>query len=70
LAIALQGTRGPPHHSVTMHAEAKHSWLDSVSSFGALVGLVGVALGYRWADPVAGFAVTLFILHVWLGGDP
>jgi divalent metal cation (Fe/Co/Zn/Cd) transporter len=31
---------------------------------GALVGLVGVALGYRWADPLAGCAVTLFICHV------
>jgi cation diffusion facilitator family transporter len=51
-------------HSVTMEADANHSWLDTVSSFGALVGLVGVALGYRWADPIAGLAVTLFILHV------
>lgn len=50
--------------SVTMAAEAKHSWLDTVSSFGALVGLIGVALGYTWADPIAGFAVTLFIVHV------
>lgn len=52
-------------HSMTMEAEANHSsWLDTISSLGALVGLVGVALGYPWADPVAGFAVTLFILHV------
>jgi cation diffusion facilitator family transporter len=50
--------------SVTMAAEAKHSWLDVLSSAGALVGLLGVALGYRWADPVAGCAVTLFICHV------
>jgi cation diffusion facilitator family transporter len=50
--------------SVTMQAEAQHSWLDTASSFGALVRLIGVALGYRWADPIAGFAVTLFILHV------
>lgn len=50
--------------STTMEAEATHSWLDTVSSLGALVGLIGVGLGYRWADPVAGFAVTLFIAHV------
>lgn len=50
--------------SVTMEAEATHSWLDMLSSLGALLGLGGVALGYRWADPVAGFVVTLFILHV------
>lgn len=51
-------------HSLTLQAEATHSWLDTASSFGAFVGLIGVALGYRWADPIAGFAVTLFILHV------
>jgi len=50
--------------SVTMEAEATHSWLDTLSSLGALIGLIGVRLGYKWADPVAGFAVTLFILHV------
>ncbi|HEX4456623.1 MAG TPA: cation diffusion facilitator family transporter [Polyangia bacterium] len=50
--------------SVTMAAEAQHSWLDVLSSVGALVGLVGVAGGYRWADPLAGCAVTLFICHV------
>jgi cation diffusion facilitator family transporter len=52
--------------STTMEAEATHSWLDTISSLGALVGLIGVGLGYRWADPVAGFAVTLFIAHVGL----
>lgn len=50
--------------SVTMAAEAHHSWLDMLSSAGALLGLIGVALGYRWADPLAGCAVTLFICHV------
>jgi cation diffusion facilitator family transporter len=51
-------------HSLTMEAEANHSWLDVISSLGALVGLIGVAFGYRWADPIAGLAVTLFIVHV------
>ncbi len=50
--------------SVTMAAEAQHSWLDMISSLGALIGLVGVSAGYRWADPLAGCAVTLFICHV------
>ena len=50
--------------SVTMAAEATHSWLDMLSSFGALIGLVGVGLGYPWADPIAGLLVTLFICHV------
>lgn len=51
-------------HSATLAADAKHSWLDMLSSAGALIGLGGVALGYRWADPVAGAVVTLFICHV------
>jgi cation diffusion facilitator family transporter len=50
--------------SATLISDAKHSWLDALSSAGALAGLVGVALGQRWADPVAGLVVTLFICHV------
>jgi cation diffusion facilitator family transporter len=51
-------------HSATLVADARHSWLDALSSLGALIGLVAVALGFRWGDPVAGIAVTLFICHV------
>ena len=51
-------------HSATLAADAKHSWLDMLSSIGALIGLGGVSLGYRWADPVAGAVVALFICHV------
>jgi cation diffusion facilitator family transporter len=50
--------------SVTLQADAKHSWLDALSSLGALIGLAVVATGRAWGDPIAGFAVTLFILHV------
>lgn len=55
---------GTKINSATLIAEAKHSWLDAISSVGAMIGLVLVALGFRWGDPVAGFAVTLFIVHV------
>jgi cation diffusion facilitator family transporter len=51
-------------NSGTLLADARHSWLDALSSFGALVGLVAVALGFRLGDPIAGIAVTLFICHV------
>lgn len=50
--------------SATLVADARHSWLDALSSLGALIGLAAVSLGARWGDAVAGFAVTLFILHV------
>ncbi len=51
-------------NSITLLADARHSWLDALSSAGALAGLAGVALGYRWADGVAGLVVTAFIVHV------
>jgi divalent metal cation (Fe/Co/Zn/Cd) transporter len=50
--------------SATLIADARHSWLDALSSAGALAGLVAVLLGQRWGDPVAGIAVTVFIGHV------
>lgn len=51
-------------NSATLIADARHSWLDALSSAGALAGLVAVALGQYWGDPVAGLAVTAFICHV------
>lgn len=47
-----------------MIADAKHSWLDALSSAGAMLGLIGVAAGWPWADAVAGLFVTAFICHV------
>jgi len=51
-------------HSATLVADAKHSWLDALSSAGALLGLVAVGFGFSWGDPVAGLVVTAFIVHV------
>lgn len=51
-------------NSATLVADARHSWLDALSSAGALAGLVAVVLGQSWGDPVAGLAVTAFICHV------
>ncbi len=51
-------------YSATLLADARHSWLDALSSAGALAGLIAVALGFRWGDPIAGIAVTAFICHV------
>jgi divalent metal cation (Fe/Co/Zn/Cd) transporter len=50
-------------NSATLVADARHSWLDALSSAGALAGLIAVALGQSWGDPVAGLAVTAFICH-------
>ncbi len=50
--------------SATLVADAQHSWLDAISSAGAMVGLIGVAFGLRWADAAAGLLITGFIIHV------
>jgi cation diffusion facilitator family transporter len=59
-----KGRVGRRIQSATLVADARHSWLDAVSSAGALLGLVGVAFGFRWADGVAGLVVTVFIVHI------
>ena len=59
-----KGRVGKRIQSATLEADAKHSWLDALSSLGALIGLVIVASGRRWGDPIAGFVVTLFIIQV------
>jgi cation diffusion facilitator family transporter len=41
---------GKQINSATLIADAKHSWLDALSSAGALLGLVGVLCGWKWAD--------------------
>jgi cation diffusion facilitator family transporter len=50
--------------SATLVADARHSWLDALSSAGALAGLIAVASGQPWGDPVAGLAITAVICHV------
>ncbi len=50
--------------SAPLIVDARHSWLDAIASFGALIGLIGVALGFRQADPLAGFAITALIVHI------
>jgi cation diffusion facilitator family transporter len=59
-----KGRVGRRIQSATLVADAQHSWLDALSSAGALLGLVGVAAGLHWADGVAGLVVTGFIVHV------
>jgi len=50
--------------STALIADAQHSWLDALSSAGAVAGLLGVGFGLPWADGVAGLVVTVFIVHV------
>ena len=61
---ATSSVTGRRIKSATLIADARHSWLDALSSAGAWPGLIAVAAGQRWGDPVAGLAVTVFICHV------
>jgi cation diffusion facilitator family transporter len=59
-----KGSVGRRIQSATLMADARHSWLDAISSLGAAVGLVAVAFGFPLGDPIAGIAITLMICHV------
>lgn len=50
--------------SAPLIVDARHSMLDAIASAGALAGLIGVALGFRVADPIAGLAITVLIIHI------
>jgi cation diffusion facilitator family transporter len=47
--------------SEALEADALHFRSDMWSSFTVLIGLVGVALGYPWADAAAAVVVAVFI---------
>jgi cation diffusion facilitator family transporter len=47
--------------SDALYADALHFKSDLLASVAVLVGLAGIALGYKWADSVAAIVVALFI---------
>jgi cation diffusion facilitator family transporter len=47
--------------SEALHADALHFSSDLWASVAVLIGLAGIALGYRWADSVAAIVVAVFI---------
>ncbi len=50
--------------SAALVADGLHARTDGFTSLAVLVGAGGVAIGWRWADPVVGLAITLAILVV------
>jgi len=58
--------RGRPTHPIGHPHRGRQALVArrALSSAGAPLGLLGGLLGARWADPVAGLAMTLFIFHV------
>jgi cation diffusion facilitator family transporter len=51
-------------NSVPLMADGQHSRIDGLTSLAALIGLIGVRLGFPLADPIAGLIITLVILSV------
>jgi cation diffusion facilitator family transporter len=48
--------------SAALVADGLHARTDGLASLGVLAGAGGVALGWNWADPVAGLAITAVLL--------
>jgi cation diffusion facilitator family transporter len=50
--------------SAALVADGLHARTDGFTSLAVLLGAGGVALGWRWADPVVGLGITVAILAV------
>jgi divalent metal cation (Fe/Co/Zn/Cd) transporter len=50
--------------SAALVADGLHARADGYTSLAVLLSAAGVALGWRWADPVVGILITLAILVV------
>ncbi len=50
--------------SAALVADGLHARTDGFTSLAVLAGAGGVAIGWRWADPVVGLAITVAILSV------
>ena len=50
--------------SAALVADGLHARTDGFTSLAVLLGVVGVAAGWKWADPVVGLLITVAILAV------
>jgi len=50
--------------SAALVADGLHARTDGFTSLSVLIGAGGVAIGWRWADPVVGLVITVAILVV------
>ncbi len=53
--------------SLSLVADGYHTLTDSVSSAAIIAGLIGVRLGYAWADPVVALMISAIILRWGVG---
>jgi cation diffusion facilitator family transporter len=57
-------TTGRRIGSAALVADGLHARTDGFTSLAVVLGAGGVALGWRWADPVVGLVITVAILFV------
>jgi cation diffusion facilitator family transporter len=50
--------------SAALVADGLHARTDGFTSLAVLLGVAGLALGWKWADPVMGLIITVAILAV------
>lgn len=50
--------------SAALVADGMHARVDGITSLGVLLGVIGVWLGWPWADPVVGLAIGVAILAI------
>ena len=50
--------------SVALVADGQHSRADALTSIGAFLGILGVFLGFAWADPLMGLLISVAILYI------
>src|SRR4029450_7084941 len=50
--------------SAALVADGLHARTDGFTSLAVLLGAGGVAIGWRWADPLVGLIITVAILGV------
>jgi len=50
--------------SAALIAEGHHARIDSLTSLGVLLGVLGAWFGLPWADPLVGLTITLVIFRV------
>ena len=64
-AVALYRMRvGRQIGSAALVADGLHARTDGLTSLAVVVGAAGVAVGWRWADPVVGLGITVAIAAV------
>ena len=50
--------------SAALVADGQHSRADALTSVGAFLGILGVFLGFPWADPLMGLLISAVILYI------